>query len=208
MKIIYEDESLLVVDKPAGVVVTDVYPDLFKIHRLDKDTSGVLLIAKDEKDLIFFQKQFKNREVEKKYIALVVGNIEQNEGEIETLIGRGVNDRKKQKVYSPNDPNIAGAREAVTKYKVVQRFREYTLLDVFPKTGRKHQIRTHLAYINHPIVGDKVYGFKGQPSPDEMKQHFLHAHCIKLKMLDGEVREFCSELPSELKEIINKLSTL
>ncbi len=211
MEKIYEDNDLLVINKPAGIVITDIYPDLFKIHRLDRDTSGILLIAKNEKDLIFFQKQFKNRKVDKKYLALVVGEIKQNEGEIKSLIGRGINDRKKQKVYSPIDPNIAGAREALTKYKVIKRFSagsgDYTLLEVFPKTGRKHQIRVHLAYINHPIVGDKVYGFKNQPSPMEMKQHFLHANCIKIKMLNGEVKEFCALLPEELQQVINNLST-
>ena len=207
-KIIYEDEDLLVVDKPAGVVITDIYPDLEKIHRLDKDTSGVLLIAKTEKGLIFFQKQFKTREVEKKYIALVAGNVQNNKGKIETLIGRGINDRKKQKVYLLNEPgSLKGKREAITNYAVVERFKNYTLLEVFPKTGRKHQIRVHLAYINHPIVGDKVYGFKNQPCPEGLNQHFLHAGSIRVKMMNGKIDEFHSRLQKSLKEIINKLST-
>ena len=214
MKTIYEDEDLLVVDKLAGAVVTDIYPDLDKIHRLDKDTSGVLLIAKNEKSLNFYQKQFADKTkglekiLKKRYIALVVGNVQNDKGKIETLIGRGINDRKKQKVYSEIDPGSKqGKREAITDYVVVKRFEEYTLLEVFPKTGRKHQIRVHLAYINHPIVGDKVYGFKNQPCPEELSQHFLHAGSIRVKMMDEEIKEFHSKLPKDLKEIINKLST-
>lgn len=233
IKTTYENEDLLVVDKPAGIDVIEMMdilikenPDLKKageepryglVHRLDKDTSGVILVAKHERGLIFFQKQFKKKNVEKKYIALVVGNIEQNEGKIETLIGRGISDRKKQKVYLPHEPNIRGKRDAVTFYKVVKRFsslggsasggKDYTLLEVFPKTGRKHQIRVHMSYLNHPIVGDRVYGFKNQSSPKEISQHFLHAKCIKIKMLNEETKEFCSELPNSLQEIINKLST-
>ncbi|MBU2545201.1 RluA family pseudouridine synthase [Patescibacteria group bacterium] len=214
IKIIYEDEDLLVVDKPAGVVITDIYPDLDKIHRLDKDTSGVLLIAKTEESLLFYQKQFSDKSkglekiLKKRYIALVVGSIQDNEKRIATLIGRGKNDRKKQKVYLLNEPgSLKGKRSAITDYKVVKRFKDYTLLEVFPKTGRKHQIRAHLAYINHPIVGDKVYGFKNQPCPEGLSQHFLHAECIIIEMMNGETKEFCSELPKGLKEIINKLST-
>ena len=170
---------------------------------------------------LFYQKQFSDKTkglekiLKKRYIALVVGNVQNNKGRIETLIGRGISDRKKQKVYSEIDPGSKqGKREAVTDFKVIERFLSrgqasghYTLLEVFPMTGRKHQIRVHMAYLNHPIVGDKVYGFKNQPSPEEMSQHFLHAKCIKIKMLNEETKEFCSELPNNLQEIINKLST-
>jgi len=216
IKIIYEDEGLLVVDKPAGVVITDIYPELEKIHRLDKETSGVLLIAKNEKALLFFQKQFADKteglekKLQKRYIALVVGNVLDNDppagGRIETLIGRGKNDRKKQMVYFSHEPNIAGAREAITDFKILERYDKYTLLEVFPKTGRKHQIRVHLAYLNHPIVGDKIYGFKNQPCPEGLDQHFLHAESIQIEMPNGETKEFHSELPESLKNIINKLN--
>jgi len=235
MKIIHQDEDLLVVDKPAGIDVIEMMDLLVKedsklkevgeepryglIHRLDKDTSGVILVAKNKESLVFFQKQFSGqsesvsdkkekrleKKVEKRYIALVVGNVKNDSGKIETLIGRGINDRKKQKVYLPHEPNIEGKREAVTEYRVIERFKDYTLLEVSPRTGRKHQIRVHLSYLNHPIVGDKVYGFKGQSSPEGLNQHFLHAKCIKLEMLNGEIKEFCSELPESLQNIINKL---
>ncbi len=211
IKIIYEDEDLLVIDKPAGVVVTDIYPELDKIHRLDKETSGVLLIAKNEKSLEFYQKQFAEKSegleknLKKRYIALVVGDVLDNEKRIETLIGRGKNDRKKQMVYFSHEPNIIGAREAITDFKILERYDKYTLLEVFPETGRKHQIRVHLAYLNHPIVGDKVYGFKNQPCPEGMDQHFLHAESIRIKMLNGETKEFHSELPNNLKIVLDRV---
>jgi len=198
MKIIYQDDNVLVVDKPAGIVITDIYPDLSKVHRLDKDTSGVLLIAKNEKALIFLQKQFKQRYVEKRYIALVVGNVKNNQARIETLIGRSKKQGTKQKVYLAVEPGSEGKREAITEYKVLKRLKDYTLLEVFPKTGRMHQIRTHLAYINHSIAGDKKYGFKNQACPKELKRQFLHASYIKIKLPDGRNKEFKSELPDDL----------
>ena len=208
LKIIYEDNDVLVVDKPAGVVVTDIYPDLNKAHRLDKDTSGVLLIAKSEKALIFLQKQFKQRSVEKKYIALVVGNVKNNQGIIETLIGRSKKQGTKQKVYLTTDPDSEGKREAITEYRVLERFKDYTLLEVFPKTGRTHQIRVHLAYINHPIVGDKKYGFKNQPCPKELKRQFLHANYLKIKLSNTEPKELNSELAQDLKLCLQKQKQL
>lgn len=223
IKTIYEDKELLVVDKSAGIDVIEMMNSLVKedsqlkkvgeepryglIHRLDKDTSGVILVAKSNQGLIFFQKQFKKKNVKKKYLALVVGNIKEDKGEIKTLIGRGISDRKKQKVYLPHEPHSEGKRDAITDYKVVKRFKDYTLLEVYPQTGRKHQIRTHFSYLGHPIVGDKVYGFKNQPCPKGLDRHFLHAQCIKIDMLDGKRKEFCSDLPNSLQNIINKLST-
>ena len=205
MKIIYQDDNVLVVDKPAGVVITDVYPNLSKVHRLDKDTSGVLLIAKDEKALIFLQKQFKQRSVEKKYIALVVGNVKNDQARIETLIGRSKKQGTKQKVYLTAEPGSKGKREAITEYKVLERFKDYTLLEVSPKTGRMHQIRTHLAYINHPITGDKKYGFKNQPCLEGLKRQFLHASYIKIKLLDNRYKELSSALAQDLKLCLQNL---
>lgn len=201
LRIIYENENLLAVDKPAGVNSDDFQR---RVHRLDKDTSGILLIAKNDKTLEFLQKQFQEKKVEKKYLALTVGHLRNNEGLIETLIGRSPQDKRKQKVYLPNEPNAEGKREAITKYKVLQRLENYDLIEVEPKTGRKHQIRTHLAYLGHPIAGDKLYGFKNQPRPEGLKRQFLHAIYLKIKMPNGEIKEFKSELPEELKKIIKK----
>ena len=240
IKIIYEDNDLLVVDKPAGVVVfaesendgeprrtiiqilLEHYPELKSVgeaprygivHRLDKDTSGILLVAKTNEGLIFFQKQFKNRTVAKKYKALVVGTVKDNEDTIETLIGRAKGDKRKQKAYLPGEPGSEGKREAITKYKVLQRFKDYTLLEVKIETGRRHQIRCHLSYISHPIAGDKMYGFKNSPVPEGLTRQFLHSTYLKIQLPfdsaqgrpNGETKEFNSDLPEDLKQVINHL---
>ncbi|MBL7150228.1 MAG: RluA family pseudouridine synthase [Candidatus Pacebacteria bacterium] len=235
---LYEDENVLVIDKPAGVNSDDFEK---RVHRLDKDTSGILLIAKNDKSLDFLQEQFKKRKVKKKYLALVVGNLKNKEGVvkedkssssatesrlrdeggkerealfdfanarvIETLLGRSPKDRKKQKVYLPFEPGAQGKRKAVTEYKVLQRFekRRYDLIEVKPKTGRKHQIRVHLSYISHPLAGDKMYGFKNQPCPEGLKRQFLHASYLKIQLPSGEIKEFKSELPEDLKKVIKNL---
>ena len=228
IEIIFEDENLLVVDKPPGIIVAAErnekeeslidclvkdkenlkkaggYPRYGLVHRLDKDTSGILLIAKNNKTLDFLQNQFKQGSIVKKYLALTVGEIKENEGEIETFIGRSLKDRKKQKVYLPGEPKSEGKRKAKTNYKVIKRFEEYTLLEVEPKTGRKHQIRCHLSWIHHPVAGDKLYGFKNQPEPKELKRHFLHASYIKVDLLQ-EIKEFKSSLPEDLKKVIKNI---
>jgi len=205
IKTIYEDEDVLVIDKPAGMVVDDIPR---RVHRLDKDTSGVLLIAKNDKALEFLQKQFKERKVKKKYLALVIGNLKTNEGEISTLIGRSAGDKRKQKVYLINEPGSQGKREAKTRYKVLQRFKDYDLIEIEPQTGRKHQIRTHFVYLGHPILGDKLYGFKNQPRPGCLKRQFLHASYLKIRLPKGEIKEFKSELPEDLKICLKNLKSL
>lgn len=208
IKTIYEDEDILVVDKPAGIVTIDLiekYPNLKKVHRLDKDTSGLLLMVKNEKSLIFLQKQFKNRRVEKGYIALVAGNIKNNKGRIETLIGRAPKNKKRQKAYLPAEPGAKGKREAITEYKVAERFKDYTLIEVSPKTGRKHQIRCHFSYLGHPIAGDKMYGFKNQPCPEGLNRQFLHANYIRIKLPTGKFKELSSPLPKDLKLCLDNL---
>ena len=230
IKTIYEDKDLLAVDKPAGLIVfpegdisgektlidylIEEYPELKNVgmaprygivHRLDKDTSGILLVAKGAEVLIFFQKQFKNREVEKKYVCLVEGRVEKDQDTIETLIGRASGDKRKQRVYSPDEPRSEGKREAITEYRVLKRFKDYTLLEVEIKTGRRHQIRCHFSYIHHPIARDKLYGFKNSPIPEGLTRQFLHAAYLKIQLPDGKIQEFTSDLPEELKTIINNL---
>ncbi len=204
LKIIFEDDDLLVIDKRAGKNSDDFEK---RVHRLDKDTSGILLIAKNNKTLDFFQKQFKDREVGKKYIALVNGKIETSEGEIKTLIGRDKKNYKKQRAYLSIEPDAKrrGLREAITKYKVLEKFQDYTLIEVEPKTGRKHQIRCHLAYLGHPIAGDKLYAFKNQPCPKGLNRQFLHAFQLEIKMPNGEKKKFEAKLPKELKQILQNL---
>jgi len=237
IKILYEDNDVLAVDKPAGLVVfcetsaeasakaghvylidelIKKYPELKDVgeaprygivHRLDKDTSGVLLVAKSNYGLNFLQKQFINRGVEKKYICLVEGVVKTDKGKIETLIGRAPGDKRKQKAYSLGDPNTKGKREAITEYKVLKRFHDYTLLEVSIKTGRRHQIRCHFSYLQHPIAGDKLYGFKNSKIPDGLTRQFLHSAYLKIQLPGGEIKEFKSELPEELNNIIKNLKT-
>lgn len=232
-KVIYEDNDVLVVDKPAGIVtfhetqnikhetrslielLLEKYPELKNVgeaprcgivHRLDKDTSGILLVARNNKTLLFLQNQFKNRLVEKKYIALATGRFKEDKGAVETLIGRSPADPRKQKAYAEVESlKLKVKRKAITEYRVLQRFAEYALLEVMPKTGRKHQIRCHLAYIHHPIAGDKLYGFKDSPKPKNLNRQFLHASYLKVKMPDGRVSEFNAELPEDFKQVLKEL---
>ena len=204
-KIIYEDANIQVLDKPAGVNADDI-PG--RAHRLDKDTSGILLAAKNDKTLEFLQKQFKERTVEKKYIALVIGNLKNESGVIETLLGRSPEDKRKQKNYLPQGPRAEGKREATSKYKTLKKYRDFTLLEVEPKTGRKHQIRAHMAYLGHPVAGDKLYGFKNQPCPAGLTRQFLHAEHLKIKLPGDEIKEFLSPLPKDLELVLSKLEEL
>lgn len=227
--VLYEDENLLAIDKPAGLTVLlegktigktlkdyllENYPYLKNlgsisrwgiVHRLDKDTSGVLLVAKNKNSYEFLQRQFQERKVTKKYLTLVDGNIKEKKGKIETLIGRSPRDRRRQKVYLPNEPGASDKRTAITEYKVLKNFENYTLIEVSPKTGRKHQIRTHLAFLHHPIAGDKLYGFKNQITPPGLKRQFLHASYLKIKLPDDIEKEIESNLAEDLKDVIKKL---
>jgi 23S rRNA pseudouridine1911/1915/1917 synthase len=174
-------------------------------HRLDKDTSGILLVAKRREALIFLQKKFINRDIEKRYIALVCGNIEASNGDIKTLIGRSKNDPRKQKVFLLGEIGAKGKREAITHYKVLERYPGYALVDVKIDTGRRHQIRCHFAHIHHPIAGDKLYKYRDNKSPENLQRHFLHAGYLKVELPSGKVKEFKSELPEDLKLIIKNL---
>ncbi len=231
IKVIYQDQDLLVIDKPSGFVVfsekeketvmtmlLDQFPELKKVgkgprygmvHRLDRETSGLLLIAKNKKAFIHFQKQFKKRKVVKKYIALVFGNIKQNSGIIKTLIGRSSKDRTKKRAYSLFSSG-SDKKRAISQYEVLKRFsnnkKRYTLLEVEIKTGRTHQIRVHLQYLGHPIVGDKDYKFRKQPL--EIKRHFLHAQFLKISLLDGRIKEFHSEIPQYLNDYLKTLNEI
>jgi len=210
LKILYEDDKLLAVDKTAGIDAEQIPGH---VHRLDKDTSGVLLQAKTEEVKHFLQKQFQDRNIRKKYICLVAGTIKEDNGRVETLLGRSPADRRKQKAYPLDNLAAEGLpinnqakRDAITEYRVLKRYKDYTLLEVRPKTGRKHQIRAHMVYLGHPIAGDKLYGFKNQPKPDGLSRQFLHAGSLRITMPDGGEKEFISELPEDLQNVLNKLS--
>ena len=216
LSIVYEDEDLLVVDKPAGMAVhpgagqrrhTLVNallarcPDLAGVggvlrpgivHRLDKDTSGLLLVAKNDRAHTALSQQLKERTVEKGYLALVTGRLEPKEGVIEGAIGRDPRNRKRMAV-------VEGGRPARTAYRVREYLDDCTLVEVTPSTGRTHQIRVHLAAVGHPIVGDAVYG---RPSPFVGRQ-FLHACRLGFHHpADGRRLAFESPLPPDLQQAL------
>lgn len=234
-KVIFEDTVLMVIDKPAGMTVnkadttkgeetvqdwvesrskikdqvleidreTDFYKRAGIVHRLDKETSGVLLVAKTQEAFENLQLQFKERKVEKKYIALVHGKVSLEEGEITVPVGRLPWNRKRFGVLS-------GGREASTKYKVISGYTlsSYTLLELYPKTGRTHQIRVHLKYFGHPIVSDPLYGGRKQARNDRkvLPRVFLHASRIGFyHPLTKEFIFYESLLPKELEEFLEKM---
>lgn len=217
IKIIYEDENVIVSNKPAGILVhpdnrtkTNTFIDfLIKhypplknvgqkdrpgiIHRLDKETSGLLVCAKNHKAYTHLVKQFAENKVKKKYYALVYGIPKEKESVIVYSIQKG----KKKK-------------EAKTYYKIIKTFKKdkqnFSLLEIRPITGRTHQIRIHLKKIGHPVVGDKRYFFKKQKPPYPIKRQFLHAYYLKLQLPDFINKKFKINLPSDLKTYLEKLS--
>jgi 23S rRNA pseudouridine1911/1915/1917 synthase len=223
LTIIYQDGDIIVVDKPAGLTVHPApghpsgtlvnallaaCPDLRGIsgtlrpgivHRLDKDTSGLIVVAKSDRAMRSLQRQLKNREVQKTYLALVHGRLEPREGMIEAPIGRHPKNRKKMAV-------VSGGREAITKYRMREEIAggKHTLLEVEPVTGRTHQIRVHMAALGHPIVGDATYGRRTKI----VDRQFLHAHRLAFAMpLGGRTVEFESPLPADLRVALDALRT-
>lgn len=221
LTIIYQDGDIIVLDKPAGLTVHPASghpsgtlvnallaacPDLRGIagtlrpgivHRLDKDTSGLMVVAKNDRAQRALQRQLKDRDVRKTYLALVRGVPAPREGTIAAPIGRHPKNRKKMAV-------VADGREATTRYRVREEIAggQYSLLEVEPVTGRTHQIRVHLAAVGHPVVGDATYG---RPSAAVGRQ-FLHAHKLAFAMpLGGRTVEFESPLPADLREALSQL---
>lgn len=172
------------------------------VHRLDRDTSGVMLLAKNQKAYEFLKKQFQNREIKKTYDAIINGFLKDERGVIHKPIGRSPSDFRK---YSASRGARGEMREAITRYKVLKRFtvgaNKFTYIEVFPKTGRTHQIRVHMKAIDHPIVCDSLYNPKG-PCPKTIKRMALHAKSIEFKDLKGKITKIESLLPKELKKVI------
>lgn len=226
LDIIFEDEDLILINKPAGMVVHPSVghesgtlvnavlaycPDLpgvggekrpGVVHRLDKNTSGLILFAKNDHALRYLQRQFKDRTVVKVYQALVYGVLSQNEILIDAPIGRDPKDRKRMAVIPPE--SSARSRAALTRIKTMTRFDEYTLLECHPLTGRTHQLRVHLAFAGYPIVGDGVYGRRKQQLL--AGRHFLHAGMLTFRRpSDDREKTFSSPLPLELQSILDEL---
>lgn len=222
LDIVYEDRDVIVINKPQGMVVHPAAGNYTKtlvnalmyhckgelsaingvirpgiVHRIDKDTSGLLIVAKNNDAHIALSNQLKDRKTLRKYIALVNGNIKEDEGKIDKPIGRSSADRKKMAI-------VQGGREAITHFKVLERFNQYTLLECVLETGRTHQIRVHLSSIGHSIVGDKTYGIKKERF--NLSGQLLHAKTIGfLHPETNELMEFSSELP---EHFLNVLTTL
>lgn len=226
LDILYEDESVIVINKPAGMVVhpaagnysgTLVNALLYHcrntlsgiggierpgiVHRLDKDTSGLLMVAKDDFTHNHLSKQLKDRTIVRKYLTLVKGNIKEDSKKIEIPIGRHVSDRKKMSIKTKR------GRIAITEFTVMERFGDYTLLEIRLKTGRTHQIRVHLSAIGHPVAGDKIYGksYKLQVSSSKffINRQMLHATILGfIHPKTGKYLEFNAQLPDDMKDIL------
>lgn len=223
LDIIYENDDVMVINKPAGMVVhpavghssgTLVNAALFHapelegiggeqrpgvIHRLDKDTSGLILIAKNERAHRYLQDQFRLRKVQKVYLALVDGHPPTPSGVVDAAVGRDPSQRKRMAIVSP-----AKGREAVSEYKTLETFPEHTLIEVHPHTGRTHQIRLHMAFLGCPIVADTIYGYRKPSLP--LHRHFLHAQMLRVHLPgEAELRTFNAPLSPELQEVLDAL---
>ena len=234
LDIIYEDSSIIVIDKPSGMVVHPAYgnpsgtlvnallyhcKDLTGIngilrpgivHRLDKDTSGVIVVAKDDEAYHQLTKQFKDRTVEKAYLAIAYGKFGEEEGLIDSAIGRHPSERKRMSTRTKK------GRAAITRWKVRERLDGFTFLEIFPQTGRTHQIRVHLSSMGHALLGDPVYGRKGRLGSihdlvlkgclKKMDRQALHAHRLGFNHPRTGARvQFVSPIPQDMKEVLEWL---
>lgn len=229
IKIIYEDENFLAVNKPSGLVVhsdgkTDE-PNLCDwilknysklenvgeqtktssgkiikrpgiVHRLDRETSGVILIAKNQETFLNLKNQFKNREIKKIYKAFVYGEIKENHGTVNRPIGKN---RKDFRQWSASDKARGELREAITEYKILARNKDFSFIEIYPKTGRTHQIRVHFKLINHPIVCDKLYAPK-RGCALGFGRLALHAFSIEFKNIEEIVFKIEAPLPSDFEK--------
>lgn len=225
LDIIYEDEQSIVINKPAGMVVHpaaghesgtlvhavlahcddlkgfggEIRPGV--VHRLDRDTSGIIVMAKNEKAHIFLQEQFKDRSINKRYLALVDGAPPTPAGRVEAPIGRDPVRRQQMAILTPDK-----GRAAITEYRTIHSYEKHTLIEAHPLTGRTHQIRVHMAFLKCPIVGDVLYGRRKQSI--ELNRHFLHAFRLTI-LLPGhkEPMTFEAPLPDELTRVLDELQT-
>jgi len=228
-EILYEDKNYLVINKPAGILVHPNLKNLnqptisswliFKwpnlkgvgedplrpgiVHRLDKETSGVLAIAKNNQSFFHLKEQFQKRLVKKEYLTLVWGNIKKDSGEINIPLTYSKKSPFRRKIsdFKSSKKSLS----AITYYKVIKRFKDFALLKVIPKTGRTHQIRVHLASLGFPVVGDKEYGPKNRRLPFTLNRQFLHAIKISFLTIDNTLLEIEAPLPEDLENVLKLL---
>ncbi len=227
MEIVYEDQDLIVINKPSGLIVhpanqndksesvvswlIEKYPDIGNVgedpsrpgivHRLDKETSGLMLIAKNNDAFFYLKNLFQEHKIKKHYLALVYGRPKEPKGIIDAPLG---------KIGAKQTTQIIGTRtlkerNAITEYKTLQNFKDFTLLEVMPKTGRTHQIRVHLKSIGVPIAGDKLYSPKKRITHSEPSRLFLHAFKLEFLTPDQKSLVLEADLPEDLQKFVSAL---
>lgn len=236
INVVYKDKDIIIINKPAGLVVhpsrstknktlvngllaafpeiKDVGEDASRpgiVHRLDKNASGLMVVARNQKSFLFLKKQFQNREVKKKYLALAQGDIKQDDGILISFIARSKSNPDCQIAISEKDiknlRKTKNAKMAETRFKVLKRFGDFTLCEASPKTGRTHQIRVHFAHLRHPLAGDQKYGFDKKTFEKKigkfaLNRFFLHSCFLEFEAPSGEKLKFNSALPKELKKFL------
>lgn len=235
IKIIYEDENVVAIDKPSGVLVhpdgrqqketisswfLDKYPETIDVgepiiqkdgveikrpgivHRLDKDTSGVLILAKNQETFLFLKEQFKNRSVQKTYNAFIYGNIKEQKGTIDRPIGRNASNFK---LRSAQRGARGVLREAVTEYSIINQNKEFSFVELMPKTGRTHQLRVHLKAISHPIVCDSLYAPKMECALG-FNRLALHSKSLEINISENKKILIEAELPEDFKRALHEFS--
>ncbi len=237
VEIIFENEDFLVINKPAGLLVhptnnsegektlidwiSDKHPEIIGVgeptddglmrpgivHRLDRDTSGIMLVAKNNEAFFYLKNLFQEKKIKKTYLTLVFGNFSEKFGAIDKPIGIKSSSIKR----STAAKKIRDVKEALTEYKVIKNYsldngRKFALLEVYPKTGRTNQIRVHLASISHSVVGDKIYGSQKLHLPEGLNRMFLHAFQLELPLKNKSVLRLEADLPDDLKIVLEKLS--
>ncbi|MFH0755278.1 MAG: RluA family pseudouridine synthase [bacterium] len=236
--ILYEDKDVLVINKPAGLIIHSdgknkiktlidwilkKYPKIKNVgesivldngtkilrsgivHRMDKDTTGVLIIAKNQKSFLFLKEQFKNRKVYKVYQAFIYGPLKEERGMINRPIGRSSNDFRKRSAQRGAQGEI---REAITYFRVLNKKKDFTFIEAIPKTGRTHQIRVHFSAINHPIIQDKLYAtnfFLNKKQQLNFKRMALHSRELEINLPSGKLLNIIAPYPKDFKEALDRI---
>ncbi len=225
ISIVYEDDNLIIINKPSGLIthpknaedrqesvtgwLVEKYPEIKTVgedplrpglvHRLDKDTSGLLVIAKNQDSFHYLKSLFQDKKIKKFYLALVHGKPKEYKGIIDAPMGR-IGMKRTTQLHGKK--KLKDEKTAVTEYSTLKNFTDFTLLEVSPHTGRTHQIRVHLKSIGNPVAGDPLYGHKSSKEPSRL---FLHAYKLQFISPDGKALSFETDLPDELQKVLNML---